>query len=368
MQVAEAIARAVVLECPGAPVFSLIGDANLPIVGALGRYTNAAQCFARDEGAAVAMADGYAQASAKLGIATVTSGPGLTHAATSLLGASRIHTPLVVIAGDTPMRRPAGIQEMQSIDQRRLVEPCEAQFHGLRSPLSLADDIASAFYRARVDRQPVVLSVPLDLQSAELSDGWTYQSSAARPLALEPGPSAVRAILETLRSAERCLILAGRGAIRANARDELVQLADKVGALLGTTLLAKGLFDASPWSVGVVGGFSGPAAMDLLRETDVIIAFGAELGHFTTQAGSLLHGRRVVRVDVGPSAKTAPLPDVIEIRADARATAAALCAAWEGAPRTDLRTAATRARLSAVADDAPIAGDLIDPRALMREL
>jgi acetolactate synthase I/II/III large subunit len=109
--------------------------------------------------------------------------------------------------------------------------------------------------------------------------------------------------------------------------------------------------------------------MDLLREADTIIAFGAELGHFTTQAGSLLRGRRVIRVDVGPLAKAAPLPDVTEIRADARATAVALCAALDGAPPTGFRSAATRARLSAAAaDGAPIAGDLIDPRELMREL
>ena len=113
INVSEAIARAVARECPGAPVFSLIGDANLPIVGALDRYTNSPQCFARDEGAAVAMADGYAQAKDALGIATVTSGPGLTHAATSLLSASRMRTPLVVIAGDTPTHRSIGLQEMQ---------------------------------------------------------------------------------------------------------------------------------------------------------------------------------------------------------------------------------------------------------------
>ena len=369
MQVSEAIARAVTLECPGAPVFSLIGDANLQIVGALDRHTNAAQCFARDEGAAVAMADGYAQASAKLGIATVTSGPGLTHAATSLLGASRLHTPLVVVAGDTSMRRPTGIQEMQSIDQRRFVEACEAHFQALRSPLSLADDIASGFYRARSEWAPVVLSVPLDLQPMELADGWTYQPFGAEPHAPEPGPGAVRTILETLRAAQRCVVLAGRGAIRANARDDLIKLGDRIGALLGTTLLAKGLFDASLWNIGVVGGFSSPVAMDLLREADTIIAFGAELGHFTTQAGSLLRGRRVIRVDVGPLAKAARLTDVTEIRADARATAVALCAALDGAPPTGFRTAATRARLSsAAADGAPIAGDLVDPRELMREL
>src|SRR5215207_1076186 len=122
MKVSEAVASAVATEAGSAPIFSLIGDANLPIVGAIDRDTDATQWFARDEGAAVAMADGYSQSSDNLGIATVTSGPGLTHTATSLLAASRTRSSLVVVAGDTSMRRPAGLQEMQSFDQRRFVE------------------------------------------------------------------------------------------------------------------------------------------------------------------------------------------------------------------------------------------------------
>ena len=81
MKVSEAVASAVATEAGSAPIFSLIGDANLPIVGAIDRDTDATQWFARDEGAAVAMADGYSQSSDNLGIATVTSGPGLTHTA-----------------------------------------------------------------------------------------------------------------------------------------------------------------------------------------------------------------------------------------------------------------------------------------------
>jgi acetolactate synthase I/II/III large subunit len=367
--VCEAIARTIAHECPGTPVFSLIGDANLRIVGALDRYTDALQCFARDEGAAVAMADGYAQASARLGIATVTSGPGLTHAATSLLGASRIRTPLVVIAGDTPMRRPTGIQDMQSFDQRRFVESCEAHFQALRSPLSLADDIASAFYCARAERLPVVLSVPLDLQSADVADDWAAHPPATEPDWPEPGPRAVRTILDILHNAKRPLIIAGRGAIRSHARDDIIGFGDKIGALFGNTLLAKGLFDTSAWTIGVVGGFSSPAAMELIREADAIIAFGAEMGHFTTQGGSLLQGRRVVRVDVAPFAKAA-LQDMTEIRADAKATAAALCLALQGKTRTGFRTADTRVRVSAPeATSGPrITGDRIDPRQLMRDL
>src|SRR5512147_769464 len=97
MKVAEAIARAVALESAGAPVFALIGDANLPMIGALDRFTDVGLRFARHEGAAVAMADGYAQITGALGLASVTSGPGLTHAATSLLAASRMRTPMVVL-------------------------------------------------------------------------------------------------------------------------------------------------------------------------------------------------------------------------------------------------------------------------------
>src|SRR5689334_14615574 len=118
MKVSEAIARAVKAEIGDTPVFALIGDANLRLVGSLDRDAQAKLCFARDEGAAVAMADGYAQARNALGVASVTSGPGLTHAATSLLAASRMRTPLIVLAGDTPMQRPIGLQAMMNIDQR----------------------------------------------------------------------------------------------------------------------------------------------------------------------------------------------------------------------------------------------------------
>lgn len=372
MKVSEAVALAVAAEAGSAPIFSLIGDANLPIVGALDRDTDATQWFARDEGAAVAMADGYSQSSDNLGIATVTSGPGLTHTATSLLGASRMRSALVVVAGDTSMRRPAGLQEMQSFDQRRFVESCEAQFVGLRSPLGAEEDIAAAFYRARNDRTPIVLSVPLDLQAMDVPDGWSYRPSTAvtprTPQSL--GDADARHILDAVGKSQRPLVIAGRGAARSDARDELCAFAQKIGALLGTTLFGKGLFDEEPWNVGVIGGFSNPAIQDVIREADLVIAFGAELGYFTTQAGSLMQGRKVIRIDHDPFRVRAP-HELSIVRADARAAAAALCGALaNNADRTGFRTDDTRTRMTApwTLGGPDPQGDLIDPRQLMRDL
>ena len=374
MRISEAIARAVALEIGDAPVFALIGDANLRLIGAFDRYTEAKLCFARDEGAAVAMADGYAQASASLGIASVTSGPGLTHAATSLLAASRMRTSLVVVTGDTPMQQPVGLQAMMNIHQRRFAEACEAGFHDLRSPATLAGDIASAFDRARTQRAPMLLNVPLDLQTMDVASGWDYAPSHARVaerIPARPNPAAIAEVVKRIEGSRLPLILAGRGAVWAGARGALEELGDRIGALLGTTLLAKGYFDDSAWSLGVVGGYSSPAGMELIRDADLVLAFGAELGHFTTQGGSLFQGRLVVRIDHAPFPETLPGNDALALKADAKYAAEAIRDALADASRRGgFRSAATRDRLARPwPDEPPAAADgLLDPRALMREL
>jgi thiamine pyrophosphate-dependent acetolactate synthase large subunit-like protein len=157
----------------------------------------------------------------------------------------------------------------------------------------------------------------------------------------------------------------------SGAREALMRLGDATGALLGTTMLAKGLFDGSPWNLGVVGGFSSPAARELIRGADAVLAFGAELGHFTSQAETLFLGRSVVRVDNAPFSGAAPDRCTLALEADARETAEVLCAALAGLPgRTGFRTAETQTRLAALpAIDSAKPGDgLIDPRALMLAL
>lgn len=371
MKASEGIARALVDECPSATVFSLIGDANLAITGSLARDAGAKQVMARDEGAAVAMADGFAQATGGLGLATVTSGPGLTHAATSILAASRERTPMVVVAGEVPLQRPKGLQALQSFDQQRFAEASEALFQRVYSTASLAEDVRAAFYLARTRRQPVVLGVPLDVQSAELPEAWSYQPSTAylpADTAIPLADGAGRRIVEFIEASARPLVVAGRGASTRNAREALEVLADATGALLGTTLPAKGLFDGNPWSVGVVGGYSRPAGRELIREADLVLVFGAELGHFTTQAGTLFEGRPVVRVDLAPVGASMPLGTAFAVQADATEAAASLSRLLS-TRRQGFRTTEVRARLAEPEALAPVeTGDLIDPRALMLEL
>jgi len=363
MKASEAIARALAAESPSGVIFSLIGDSNLAIAGSLHRDVGASQVMARHEGAAVAMADGFAQATGSVGLATVGSGPALTHAATSLLAASRERTPMVVVAGEVPLRRPEGLQALQQLDQRRFAEAAEALFQRVYSAESVAEDVRAAFHLARTRRQPVVLGVPLDVQNAELPDGWSYEpSTSALPadVALPLADEAGRSIVELIEASSRPLVLAGRGASTPDARAALEALADAIGALLGTTLPVKGLFDANPWSVGVVGGYSRPVGAELIREADLVVAFGAELGHFTTQGGTLLAGRPVVRVDREPAANA--------VQADATEAARALLRLLPRR-RQGFRTPGTRIRLaeSPPLEPAPADG-LLDPRALMLDL
>ena len=104
-----------------------------------------------------------------------------------------------------------------------------------------------------------------------------------------------------MRSAarERPLILAGRGAVISGAEDALTALADRTGALLATSVCGHGLFAGNPWSVGISGGFSSPAADELISESDLIVAFGASLTDWTTKRGKLIApGAVVAQVDV----------------------------------------------------------------------
>jgi len=96
----------------------------------------------------------------------------------------------------------------------------------------------------------------------------------------------VRRLVDALESAKRPLILAGRGAVIAGAKQALGALAERSGALLATTVCGHGLFADDPWSVGISGGFSSPAADELISESDVVIGFGASLTSWTPSAAS----------------------------------------------------------------------------------
>ena len=151
-------------------MFGLMGDANLFMVDSFVREQGGRFVPAAYEGGAVLMALAYARTSGKVGVATVTHGPALTNCVTALTEAARAKMPMVLLAGDTPADNP---RHLQSIDQRELVKTTGAGFEQLRAPETVGKDVARAFYRAQVERRPVVLNMPADFM-------WREAPSAPR--------------------------------------------------------------------------------------------------------------------------------------------------------------------------------------------
>jgi acetolactate synthase I/II/III large subunit len=368
MKVYEALARVVVAEDCG-PLFSLLGDANYMMLAALGD-SGPRVIAGRNEAAVIAMADGHARATGRTALATITCGPGLTQAGTSLVAAARNASPLVVLTGDTPPHWPI---KLQLLDQRRFVEACEARYHAVAGLDTLAADLAEAFLAARLLRRPVVVSLDLDLLERDLPDGWTYAPSAgfhAGTPVMRPDAAAVDDLGRALAAARRPVLVAGRGAALAGARGEIAALAVRTGALLGTTLLARGLFEGDPYDAGVIGGYASSATRRLVGEADLVVGFGAELGSFTTQG--MAPGVPVVRVDLAPLPWSSGLPPGRLVQGDARETARMLLDRLAltdgGAPSTGFRTEATRAALAAPVALPPRPNDGADPRRLMHGL
>ena len=296
-------------------IFGLMGDANLFMVDSFVRDCSGRFVPAAHEGSSVLMALAYTHVADKVGVATVTHGPALTNCMTALTEGARGHIPMVLLAGDTPVANP---RHLQSIDQREVVKATGAGFEQMRTPETVAMDVARAFYRAQVERRPIVLNMPAD---------FMWREAAHTPSVLDvftaPGGVAEGEILDNaigmIASARRPLILAGAGAVKA--REEIIKLADRLEAPLATTLKAKGLFKDHPYNIDIFGTLSTPAAYELIAQSDCIICFGASLHDFTTDQGKLMKDKRIVQIDVTPTAIGGGLHPDAALVADAGLTA-----------------------------------------------
>jgi thiamine pyrophosphate-dependent acetolactate synthase large subunit-like protein len=343
LTVADAVAEIALARGAG-HVFGLVGSGNLALVNALirGGASHHAACH---EAGAVAAADAYARVSRRVGVATVHQGPGLTNALTALTEAVRAHTPLVLLASEA-------VAGNQRLGQARVVEAVGAASERLRSPV----DAARAFDRAAAERRPVVLSMPVDVQQAAAGP-VEVPAPLERP---RPSHDDVEPLVAELARAERPVLLAGRGAVLADAREPLERLAELAGATLATTACANGLFRGSDRSLGIVGGFASPLAVRVLREADLVVAFGASLNRWTTSDGALLEGTRVVQVDIDPAAFG---PVDLAVVGDAAEVARAAAPETRRELDPALREEIARYRRRDEIDDRSTA-ELIDPRTL----
>ena len=363
MNAAEAVGRT--LHALGVrDAFGVLGSGNFVATQAL-HAAGAAFHHARHEGGAIAMADGYARVSGRVGVCSVHQGPGFTNALTGLTEAAKSRTPLLVLAGEAPR---AAIRSNFAIDQPGLAAMLGAVPERIHSGASAAADTARAVRRARVERRPVVLNLPLDVQQEE-APGGAAPGQLLEPGRPAPAPDVVAEVADLIAAARRPVIVAGRGAVLAGAREPLERLGDAIGAVLATSAMGHGLFEGSAWAVGISGGFASPIAARLMAEADLVLAFGAGLTRWTTRDGALIaRGAKVVQVDLDEESLGAHRPVHVGVVGDAAKTAEALLAA--GVANRGFRDAPGLEREIAEGSwrDAPFedAGDAahLDPRAL----
>src|SRR5215203_5604691 len=298
MQVSEAIGGA--LADRGVDVFfGLVGSGNFTVTNAL-HAAGAVYYSARHEGGAVMMAYGYARTCGKIGVVSVHQGPGFTNTLTSLTEAAKSRTPLLVLAADTPAE---ALWSNFKIDQAALATTAGAIAEHVHGTKTAAEDVVRSLRRTQVERRPVVLNIPINVVEAFCADNSLAIPDG--PVLEPPVPSdrSAAEVADLLASSDRPVIVAGRGAALAGAREALEALGDQVGALLATSAVGHGLFAGHPYCVGIAGGFSSSLAVQLLSEADVVLAFGASLNHWTVRHGRLFSpSAKIVQVDLDEEA------------------------------------------------------------------
>jgi acetolactate synthase-1/2/3 large subunit len=259
-------------------VFGYPGGAILPTYDALHKYQDRLHhVLVRHEQGATHMADGYARASGKVGVAMATSGPGATNMVTGIATAMMDSSPIVCVTGQVPTTAIGG-DAFQETDITGITLPITKHNYLVTDIHDLAPAMREAFYIARTGRPgPVLVDICKDVQNAKIE--FEYPDDPIELLGYHPPEQAseehVETALELINNAKRPIILAGHGVLLSGAMRELKELAEKGNIPVTTTLLGIGGFPAShPLSLGMMGMHGGAWCNYAIQEADLIIACG----------------------------------------------------------------------------------------------
>jgi thiamine pyrophosphate-dependent acetolactate synthase large subunit-like protein len=326
VNVAEAVGSTLATRFGVDTVFGVVGSGNFHVTNALTAH-GARFVAARHEGGAATMADAYARVGRRLGVVSVHQGPGLTNALTGIAEAAKSRTPLLILAADVAA---AAVRSNFRVDQAALATAVGAVPERVHSPASALEDLARACRTAVVERRTVLLSLPLDVQAAD-HIGPEAIPALTEPPATTPAADAVARLADAIAGARRPVFVAGRGARLSRAGEPLRALAERGGALLATSAVARGLFTGDPYDLDVSGGFASPVAAELIRGADLLVGWGCALNMWTMRQGSLIgDDTTVVQVDLEPGALGAHRPVHLGVVGDAAETARAVEAELAG--------------------------------------
>ena len=287
-------------------VFGYPGGAILPAYDALTKYKDKIHhVLVRHEQGATHMADGYARASGKVGVAMATSGPGATNMVTGLATAKLDSIPIVCITGQVP--RPAiGTDAFQEVDIYGTVFPVTKYSYLVMDINDLASTIKEAFVVARSGRPgPVLIDIPKDIQNMKIE--FEYPSE---PVML-PGNNQIKIpekkqlnkAADLINNSKKPVILAGHGILLSGASREVIKLAETASCPVTWTLLGSGAVPAShPLNMGMMGMHGEFAVNNAIQEADLLIACGMRFDdRVTGDVSTYSQNSKKIHIDIDPS-------------------------------------------------------------------
>ena len=285
-------------------VFGYPGGAILPVYDALRKFP-IRHILVRHEQGATHMADGYARASGRVGVAIATSGPGATNMVTGLATAMLDSIPIVCITGQVSSKV-LGSDAFQEVDITGATLPVTKHNYLVTRADDIAPVLREAFAIAQSGRPgPVLVDITKDAQQATAN----FSFAAATPKARRPHPmlsagyDSVSDAAEMIRAAKRPVILAGHGVIKATATEQLLTLAERLQIPVATTLLGLGGFPAShPLAMGMMGMHGESWVNDAIQNADLLIACGMRFDdRVTGTLASYAPHAKKIHIEIDPS-------------------------------------------------------------------
>ena len=287
-------------------VWGYPGGAVLHIYDALYKQETIQHVLVRHEQAAVHAADGYARATGDVGVALVTSGPGVTNAVTGIATAYMDSIPMVIITGQVPTHA-IGLDAFQECDTVGITRPIVKHNFLVKDVRDMVDILKKAFHIARSGRPgPVVVDIPKDVSFKKTSyTGYpaTVEMRSYNPV--RKGHSGqIRKALQLLLAAKRPFIYTGGGVLMSEASGELRALVDMLGFPCTNTLMGLGAYPASDRKfLGMLGMHGTVEANNAMQNCDVLLAVGARFDdrvignpkHFAQNE------RKIIHIDIDPS-------------------------------------------------------------------
>ena len=345
-------------------VFGYPGGQVLPIYDALYQKRRSLRHIltAHEQGAAHA-ADGYARATGKTGVVIATSGPGATNLVTGIAAAYLDSSPLVAITGNVPTSC-IGTDSFQEVDTVGITLPVTKHNFFVRDITRLRATVHEAFVIARSGRPgPVLIDVPSDIQAARITPPPLSDCPISEdPIAPQP---LLEQAAQLLCNAKRPYLYCGGGVVSANAADALLNLAARLDAPIGCTLMGRSAVPSdSPYCLGLQGMFGKAAANLALHEADVILVAGARFSERTMSDHTAFPQRpKIIHIDIDAAELEKNVPIYLGIHGTIHDALRRLCDLLPQCSHTEWLRAVHRH----AADDAPDA-EVFAPPQILRTL